>query len=212
MPEPLGGLAYTWPFVAALVGGYLLGSIPFGLVLTRLAGYGDIRAIGSGNIGATNVLRTGNKLLAALTLLLDGGKGGLAVLLAAALGPDMAVLAGAGAFIGHLFPVWLKFHGGKGMATFLGMLLALDWPAGLAACLTWLAIAAMFRFSSLATLVAAALSPLYAFLIPSSLVPAGWQRMELMAAAAVLVFIRHHANIRRLLRGEEPKIGAKKKA
>jgi len=210
MPDPLGSFAFTWPFLAALLGGYLLGSIPFGLVLTRIGGYGDIRSIGSGNIGATNVLRTGNKALAALTLILDGGKGGAAVLLGAMLGPDMAVLAGGGAFLGHLFPIWLKFQGGKGMATFLGMLLALDWPAGLAACLTWLVVAALFRFSSLATLTAAALSPLYAFFIPSSLVPAGWQRMELMAAAAVLVFIRHHANIRRLVAGTEPKIGAKK--
>src|SRR5215470_1766581 len=124
----------SWDLLIAAVAAYLLGSIPFGLVLTKIAGYGDIRQIGSGNIGATNVLRTGNKLLAALTLILDGAKGGLAVLIGATLGPDMAVVAGAGAFLGHLFPVWLKFQGGKGMATFLGMLLALDWPAGLAAC------------------------------------------------------------------------------
>ncbi len=121
---------YIWPFWAAAVFGYVLGSIPFGLVLTRLAGLGDVRAIGSGNIGATNVLRTGNKGLAALTLILDGGKGAAAVLLGAMYGPDTAVLAGGGAFIGHLFPVWLKFKGGKGFATFLGVMLAASWPAG----------------------------------------------------------------------------------
>jgi len=206
LPEPLGGLAYTWPFLAALAGGYLLGSIPFGLLLTRLAGYGDIRAIGSGNIGATNVLRTGNKGLAALTLLLDGAKGAAAVLIAATWGPDMQVSAAAGAFLGHLFPVWLGFKGGKGMATFLGILLALDWPAGIAACLTWLVAAGLFRYSSLATLIAAALAPVYVFFIPLSEVPA-WQRMQLVAAGVALVFLRHHANIRRLIRGEEPKIG-----
>jgi len=205
----MGGLEYTWPLIAAFLGGYLLGSVPFGLVLTRLAGLGDIRSIGSGNIGATNVLRTGNKLLAALTLLLDGAKGGVAVLIAGTWGPDMAVTAGAAAFLGHLFPVWLKFNGGKGMATFLGTLLALHWPAGLLACATWLAVAFLFKYSSLATLVAAALSALYAFVIPAGMVPA-WQRLEVIAAMAVLVFIRHHANIRRLLAGAEPKIGAGK--
>jgi acyl phosphate:glycerol-3-phosphate acyltransferase len=209
MPQPMGGLEYTWPFLAAAIGGYLLGSIPFGLVLTRLAGLGDIRNIGSGNIGATNVLRTGNKLLAALTLLLDGAKGGVAALIAGTWGPDMAVIAGGAAFLGHLFPVWLKFNGGKGMATFLGTLLALHWPAGLLACATWLAVAYLFKYSSLATLTAAALSPLYAFFIPAGMIPA-WQRMEVIAAMAVLVFIRHHANIRRLASRTEPRIGAGK--
>jgi acyl phosphate:glycerol-3-phosphate acyltransferase len=206
MPQPMGGFEYTWPFLLAAIGGYLLGSIPFGLVLTRFAGLGDIRKIGSGNIGATNVLRTGNKLLAALTLLLDGAKGGVAVLVAGIWGPDMAVLAGGGAFLGHLFPVWLKFNGGKGVATFLGTVLALHWPAGLLACATWLAVAFLFKYSSLASLLAAALSPVYAFFIPAGQVPA-WQRMELIAAMAILVFIRHHANIRRLLSGTEPQIG-----
>lgn len=203
MPDPLGDLSYTWPFLAAVVLGYLLGSTPFGLILTRLAGLGDIRAIGSGNIGATNVLRTGNKALAALTLLLDGGKGAAAVLLGANFGPDIAVLAGGGAFVGHLFPVWLKFAGGKGVATFLGVMLASAWPVGLLACVTWLVVAALFRYSSLAALIAAVASPAYAWWLADP------QRAELAAFMAVLVLIRHHANIRRLLKGEEPKIGRK---
>jgi glycerol-3-phosphate acyltransferase PlsY len=205
MVDPLGGMSFSWPFLAALVGGYLLGSIPFGLVLTRIAGMGDIRQIGSGNIGATNVLRTGNKLLALLTLLLDGAKGAAAVLIAGIYGQDMAILAAAGSFLGHLFPVWLRFKGGKGVATFLGIMLAIAWPVGIAACLTWLLVAVVLRYSSLSALFAAALSPVYCYFL------ADWQRMELAAAMAVLVFVRHHANIRRLLRGEEPKIGAGKK-
>ncbi len=204
MPSPLGDFTYIWPYWAAGVVGYLLGSIPFGLVLTRLAGLGDVRAIGSGNIGATNVLRTGNKGLAALTLLLDGGKGAAAYLLGAMYGPDMAVLAGGGAFIGHLFPVWLRFRGGKGMATFLGVLLAANWLAGVLCCLTWLAVAAVLRYSSLATLVAALAGPGYAYWLGN------WQIMELAAFMTVLVFIRHHQNIRRLLAGTESRIGAKK--
>lgn len=206
MPDPLGDFAYTWPLLVALLGGYLLGSIPFGLVLTRLAGLGDVRQIGSGNIGATNVLRTGNKPLAAATLILDGAKGAVAVLLAQMFGPDTAVLAGGGAFLGHLFPVWLRFKGGKGVATFLGILLAIAWPVGIACCLTWLVVALVLRYSSLAALVAAAASPLYAYVL------ADWQRMELAAAMAVLIFVRHHANIRRLAKGEEPRIGRKKEA
>jgi glycerol-3-phosphate acyltransferase PlsY len=204
MPTPLGDFTYIWPYWAAGALGYLLGSIPFGLVLTRLAGLGDVRAIGSGNIGATNVLRTGKKGLAALTLLLDGGKGAAAYLLGAMYGPDMAVLAGGGAFIGHLFPIWLRFRGGKGMATFLGVMLAANWPAGVLCCLTWLAVAAVLRYSSLATLVAALAGPGYAYWLGN------WQIMELAAFMTVLVFIRHHQNIRRLLSGSEPRIGAKK--
>ena len=192
-----------WQFYAAVVLGYLLGSIPFGLVLTRLAGLGDIRKVGSGNIGATNVLRTGRKGLAAATLLLDGGKGALAVLLARQFGPETAALAGGAAFLGHCFPVWLKLKGGKGVATYLGVMLAIAWPAGLACCATWLAVAALLRWSSVAALAAAALGPLYAWLW------ADWPQIGLAAFLAVIVFVRHHANIRRLLAGEEPKIGHK---
>ncbi len=205
MPDPISW-SFAAPYYAAALGlGYLLGAIPFGLVLTRLAGLGDIRAIGSGNIGATNVLRTGNKGLALATLLLDGGKGAAAVLIGNLYGPDIAVLAGAGAFLGHLFPVWLKFRGGKGVATALGILLAIAWPVGILACLTWLATAAIFRFSSLAALMAAALAPVYAYFL------ADMQRLELAAFLALLIFARHHANIRRLLKGEEPRIGGGKK-
>ena len=206
--------------VAAALLGYLLGSIPFGLVLTRLAGLGDIRQIGSGNIGATNVLRTGNKPLALATLLLDSGKGAVAALVALDLagrflGPDMAmtqpammaaVLAAGGAMLGHSFPVWLGFKGGKGVATAIGVLLAVCWPVGLLACLTWLVVAGLFRISSLSALTAIALSPLTGWWFGGPLV-AG-----LCLFIAILVFIRHEANIRRLLKGEEPKIGAGKKA
>jgi glycerol-3-phosphate acyltransferase PlsY len=195
-----------FPQIAAAVLGYLLGSIPFGLLLTRMAGLGDIRKIGSGNIGATNVLRTGNKGLALATLLLDGGKGAVAVLLARYLQPDLAVIAGAGAFIGHLFPIWLKFKGGKGVATALGTLLALNWEVGVLCCLTWLVVALVFRYSSLSALLAIALSPVYALFLGT--MPQVW----LGAALAILVWIRHHENIRRLLKGEEPKIGKKKPA
>ncbi|MEQ8967667.1 MAG: glycerol-3-phosphate 1-O-acyltransferase PlsY [Azospirillaceae bacterium] len=224
MPDPLGGLAYTWPYYAAAVIGYLLGSIPFGLVLTRLAGYGDIRKIGSGNIGATNVLRTGNKPLAAATLVLDSGKGALAVAIGFLFGPDIAVLAGGGAMLGHTFPVWLRFRGGKGVATALGTLLALAPTVGLLACLIWLAVAFTTRYSSLAALVSLVAAPVAGFVLASrpvfnALARTGldpwWiadpQRAELMVFIAVLVLIRHHANIRRLLQGTESKIGDKKK-
>jgi|SRR5512145_2903191 acyl phosphate:glycerol-3-phosphate acyltransferase len=204
MPEPLGGFGYLWPYWAAAIGGYLVGSIPFGLLLTRLAGLGDIRSIGSGNIGATNVLRTGRKGLAAATLLLDGAKGALAVLLAGRYGPDMAVLAGGGAVIGHVAPVWLGFKGGKGVATALGVLLALSWPVGVLAMATWLAVAALARISSLAALVALAASPVYAWFLADP------QRAQLAAFLAIVVWLRHHENIRRILKGEEPRIGAKK--
>ncbi len=189
----------------AAILGYLLGSVPFGLVLTRAAGLGDIRAIGSGNIGATNVLRTGRKDLAAATLLLDSGKGAIAVLIAYALSwrPEVA---GAAAFLGHCFPVWLKFQGGKGVATFLGTLLALWFPAGAFACAIWLACALLFKYSSLAALAAAAASPLVLFAMGK---PAFAMSALFMTG---LIFIRHKANIARLINGEEPKIGKKKAA
>lgn len=188
--------------VLTFVLAYLLGSIPFGVLITRGLGLGDLRTIGSGNIGATNVLRTGNKGAAAATLLLDAAKGGVAVLVARAVaGEQAAMLAGFAAFLGHLFPVWLGFRGGKGVATFLGTMLALAWPVGIAACLTWLATAAAFRLSSLAALVAAASTPLWLWAFGRA--DAIW----LGVALAVLVFVRHHANIRRLLAGTEPRIG-----
>jgi glycerol-3-phosphate acyltransferase PlsY len=203
-------------FIAAvLVGGYLLGSIPFGLIATRLGGAGDLRAIGSGNIGATNVLRTGRRDLAAITLIGDGGKGAVAVLvayLAAARtqNPDSAqiaaALAGGAAFIGHIFPVWARFRGGKAVATFFGVLLAIAWPVGMLAGATWIAMAVLFRMSSLAGLTAAALAPLFAFAVH-----AGYPVIVLAVFMAVLIFIRHHENIGRLLRGEEPKIGSDRK-
>ena len=201
MPNPADWQQALPALLLALAFGYLLGSIPFGLVLTKLAGLGDVRRIGSGNIGATNVLRTGRKDLAALTLLLDGAKGAIAVLIAQQWGPDTAVCAGLGAFLGHLFPVWLGFKGGKGMATFIGVHLALAWPVGIAICLTWLAVAALFRMSSLAALVSAGLTPVFCLWL------ADRQRAELALVLVVLIFIRHHENIRRLLAGTEPRIG-----
>jgi len=183
---------------------YLLGSVPFGIVMARLFGLGDLRTIGSGNIGATNVLRTGNKLAAFLTLVLDAGKGGIAVLLArAAVGEDAAQIAGFCAFLGHLYPVWLGFRGGKGVATFLGTLLALAWPVGLAACATWAVTAGLFRISSLAALAAAALTGLWAHLLGYP------QILALVLMLALLVFVRHASNIRRILAGAEPRIGKK---
>jgi len=186
---------------AVTFGGYLIGSIPFGLILARIGGHGDIRRIGSGNIGATNVLRTGDKRLAALTLILDMGKGAAAVLIAGRWGIDAAVLAAAGAVIGHLFPVWLNFKGGKGVATALGVLLALDWRVGTASCATWLAVAGIFRYSSLAALVALAAAPLYALTF------SGPRQVQFAAALALVVWARHWENIARLLTGREPRIG-----
>lgn len=194
------------PMALALVAvlAYLLGSVPFGVVMARLFGLGDLRKIGSGNIGATNVLRTGNKPAAFLTLVLDAGKGGIAVLVARyAVGADAAQLAGFAAFVGHCYPVFLGFKGGKGVATWLGTLLALAWPLGLAACATWLAVAVLFRISSLAALSAAALSPLWTWLL-------GYPSMLVLAALlALLIFYRHQENIRRLIAGEETRIGRK---
>ncbi|MFV0300316.1 MAG: glycerol-3-phosphate 1-O-acyltransferase PlsY [Paracoccus sp. (in: a-proteobacteria)] len=186
--------------------GYLLGSIPFGLVIARAFGLGDLRRIGSGNIGATNVLRTGNRPAALATLLLDAGKGAAAVLLARQFGGETAaILAGGAAFLGHCFPVWLGFRGGKGVATFLGTLIALDWRLGLLACASWLLVALIARISSLSALIAAAMSPVYAWALG---------KPPLMGVAlfmAVLIFIRHRANIARLMDGAEPRIGGGKK-
>lgn len=193
-----GNLALT------VVAAYLLGSIPFGLVMARLFGLGDIRQIGSGNIGATNVLRTGNRLAALLTLIGDAGKGAAAVLIARALSGEAAAgFAGLFAMLGHLFPIFLRFRGGKGVATALGTLLALSFPAGLAACATWLGVAALFRISSLAAIVSMALAPVWVGLFYH------WHGAALIAVMSVFVIARHHANFRRLLRGEEPKIGKK---
>jgi glycerol-3-phosphate acyltransferase PlsY len=186
--------------IAAAIVGYLLGSIPFGLLLTRLAGRGDIRQIGSGNIGATNVLRTGSTALAALTLALDIGKGLAAVLLGALWGPEAALAAAGAVVLGHMFPLWLNFRGGKAVATALGVLLALAWPVAILAALVWLATAAISRFSSLAALVAAAASILLAAIM---LEPA---RALLIALIALLVVLRHRENIQRLIAGSESRI------
>ena len=196
----------TGPALLGVVGllAYGLGSVPFGVVMARLFGLGDLRQIGSGNIGATNVLRTGNKTAAALTLILDAAKGGIAVLVAGAvLGADAAQVAGFAAFLGHCYPVFLGFKGGKGVATFLGTLLALAWPVGLAACATWAAVAALSRISSLAALVAAATAPVWALILGRS------DTALLLIALAVLIALRHAPNIRRLIAGTEPRIGRK---
>jgi glycerol-3-phosphate acyltransferase PlsY len=206
-----GAALVTFGLVA--VAGYLLGSIPFGVILTRAAGTGDVRNIGSGNIGATNVLRTGRKDLALATLILDAGKGAVALLLARhLLGSEAAgAVAGGAAFLGHLFPIWLGFKGGKGVATFFGLILAAAWPLGLLAAATWLLVAVLLRFSSLAALVAAAATPLYALLpLPALGLPAAPPILLLAVFTAVLIYIRHHENIARLLKGQEPRIGAKK--
>ncbi|MDZ4363348.1 glycerol-3-phosphate 1-O-acyltransferase PlsY [Brevundimonas sp.] len=209
--EDLAGAALgTLGLVA--VAGYLLGSIPFGVIITRLGGAGDVRAIGSGNIGATNVLRTGRKDLALATLILDAGKGAVALLLARWLfGSEAAgAIAGASAFIGHLFPVWLGFKGGKGVATFFGLLIAALWPLGLMAGAIWILTAFLFRISSLSALTAAAAAPLLALLPLAVLgLPAPAPIILLAVFTALLIYVRHAANIARLLKGTEPRIGAK---
>jgi len=198
-------LAADWSLydLLALAVGYLLGSIPFGLILTKLAGHGDLRDIGSGNIGATNVLRTGNKALAALTLLLDLLKGAAAVLIGARWGQDAAILGGLGAFLGHLFPVWLDFRGGKGVATYIGVLLGLYWPSAIAFCGIWVLVALITRYSSLSALVASAAVPCLLFFI------GGTRIAVLFLIFTVLLYWRHADNIGRLLRGEEGRIGAR---
>jgi glycerol-3-phosphate acyltransferase PlsY len=191
-------------YAAAFVFGYLLGSIPFGMVLTRLAGGPDLRAIGSGNIGATNVLRTGNKKLAAATLLGDALKGTVAVLATSQLaGADAALVAALGAFLGHLFPVWLGFKGGKGVATYIGLLIGLVWPGALIFCAIWLIVAWLGRYSSLAALVASALTPAALLLMGAP------GKAVLFLILSALLWITHRANIRRLLAGTEDKIGIK---
>ena len=184
--------------------GYLLGAVPFGVILARALGLGNLREIGSGNIGATNVLRTGNKKAAALTLLFDAGKGAVVVLLARAMaGEDAAQIAALAAFLGHCFPIWLGFRGGKGVATYIGIVLALAWPVGLAVCATWLAVALLLRYSSLAALLAAGMGPLWASLL-------GYGDFFFLGIIfAVLIYARHWANITRLRAGTETKIGAK---
>jgi glycerol-3-phosphate acyltransferase PlsY len=187
----------------AVVFGYLLGSIPFGLLLTRAAGMGDVRKIGSGNIGATNVLRTGNRKLAALTLLLDILKGTAAVLIASQFGFQYAFAAGAAAFVGHLYPVWLRFKGGKGVATYLGVLLGLSWKVALIFAAVWLAVAFLLRYSSLAALLATLAVPVALYFLDNPFTAA------LFAAMSAIVWIKHHANIARLLSGTESRIGSK---
>ena len=204
MPDPISWSVELPYYLMWLFFGYLLGSIPFGLIITRLSGQGDIRSIGSGNIGATNVLRTGNKKLAALTLAFDILKGTAAVLIASYfMGRDPSVCAGLGAFLGHLFPIWLKFKGGKGVATYIGILAGLFWPAFIAFALIWLVVAAITRYSSLAALVATLATP---FVLRGF---EAFQFSELFALLTLLAWLKHHANIRRLLSGSESRIGAK---
>ena len=191
-------------YAAAALFGYVLGSIPFGLIFAQLAGGGDVRKIGSGNIGATNVLRTGKKWAAVATFLADAGKGAAAVLvLRFFYGNDMAVFGALGAVLGHLFPVWLRFRGGKGVSTFFGVMIALYWPAGLLAGATWIAMAVLLRISSLSALVATALAPVYLIVLNEHL----YATLALVLAA--IIWVMHRANIARLLKGAEPRIGAK---
>jgi len=203
MTEPLIITGSAAAILVALIFGYLLGSIPFGLLLTRMAGLGDVRSIGSGNIGATNVLRTGNKKIAAATLLCDMLKGTIAVLIASYWGRDYALAAGLGAFLGHLYPVWLGFKGGKGVATYLGILLGLAWQGALVFAAVWIIVALLTRYSSLSALIAS-------LIVPVSILYLGLDKTALLfAMLTVIVFIKHRANIQRLLNGTETKIGSK---
>lgn len=203
MPEPIITQVPFDLFLVALAFGYLLGSIPFGLILTRMAGLGDVRNIGSGNIGATNVLRTGNKKLAAATLIGDALKGTLAVVVAAQFSEILAIIAGFGAFIGHLFPVWLKFRGGKGVATYVGVLLGLAPAMVLIFAVIWIGTAYFTRYSSLAALLAAIVVPLSFFILGEM------RAMELFVIMSIITFIKHRANIGRLINGTESRIGAR---
>ncbi|GGA82729.1 glycerol-3-phosphate acyltransferase [Brucella endophytica] len=204
MPDSIMIQADLLVLLAALLFGYLLGSIPFGLILTRLAGLGDVRSIGSGNIGATNVLRTGNRKLAAATLILDALKGTVAVLIAWHWGLEAALAAGFGAFLGHIFPVWLGFKGGKGVATYLGVLIGLTWKGALIFAAVWLIVAFLTRYSSLSALVAAVVVPITLYFMGLR------DTALLLALMSVIIFIKHRANISRLLNGTEGKIGAKR--
>ncbi len=206
MPDPISW-EFAWPYyLAALAFGYVLGSIPFGLVITRAAGLGDIRNIGSGNIGTTNVLRTGRRSLAAATLLGDALKGTVAVVIVNHLyGTEMALITGLGAFLGHLFPVWLKFKGGKGVATYLGILLGLNWLVALAFAVIWVGIAFVFRYSSLSALTASLATPVLLYFLGQV------QMAEMFGLMSLLLWLKHHENIRRLVTGAESKIGAKSK-
>lgn len=215
MPDPLGGFAYTWPLYAAGLLGFLLGSIPFGPLFARLAGAEDPRRIGSGNIGATNVLRTGRRGLALATLAGDAGKGAAAALAGDVWGPDIQVVACAAAVFGHMFPPWLRFRGGKGVATAFGVLAVVSWPIALVAGAVWLAVAAATRYASLASMAAMVAAPaaFWAMLDAQfdGRLPALWpgepQQMQMTALVAVAVLLRHHGNLRRLLAGEESRIG-----
>lgn len=204
MPDLLGGLEFTWPFYAGFIVSYLIGSIPFALIFVRMAGLGDIREIGSGNIGASNVLRTGNKKIAALTLLFDLLKGLIPVVVAWQFGPDMPVFCALGAVLGHCFPIYLRFKGGKAVATAAGVILGLEPIVFALIAVTWLATAFTIRISSAAALAASAAAPAYAYWLSTP------QLFEVTLAISALVIVRHHANINRILKGTEPKIGQKK--
>lgn len=201
MPDPISWSLALPYYSVALLFGYLCGSIPFGLLVTKFAGLGDVRSIGSGSIGATNVLRTGNKKLAAMTLLADFAKGLLPVIVSQNWGPDIAVLAALGAVLGHILPLWLKFKGGKGVATYIGVLAGLFWPAALIFCASWLIVAAVMRISSLAALVAIAATPAWLYYFDER------QLMELFILLGIIVYIAHYQNIARLVSGKESKIG-----
>jgi acyl phosphate:glycerol-3-phosphate acyltransferase len=201
MPDPISWSLALPYFSAALLIGYLCGSIPFGLLFTRAAGLGDVRLIGSGNIGATNVLRTGNKKLAALTVLADFSKGLVPVLIGQQWGPDIAVLAALGAVLGHILPLWLKFKGGKAVATYIGVLSGLYWPVALIFCVTWLSVAALSRVSSIAALVAIVATPAWLFYFEER------QLVELFILLGVIIYLAHHQNIVRIIKGKETKIG-----